>query len=69
MESEAAKLLMSITNSPDDDLSVKNRFLCDFSGFSPVNQLAQARTTMKLFLSERAHKTTSENPKRKFRKV
>ena len=37
MESEAEKLLMKITNSRDDDLSVKNRFLRHFAGFSPVN--------------------------------
>ena len=35
MESEAAKLLMTITNLPDDDLSVKNRFSMFFAG-NPV---------------------------------
>ena len=51
---------MTITNLPDDDLSVENRFFRYFSGFLPVNLLAHVASSVKPFLNERAQKTTPE---------
>jgi len=55
---------MTIINSPDDGLSVKNRFFRYFSVFLPVNLLAHVASSVKPFLNERAQKTTLEKTKK-----